>query len=56
MQRLNIDRDAWQAMQPSGNLFGRAMGPLDHLRLHALLKQPWVRGFQQAAALYSTKA
>jgi REP element-mobilizing transposase RayT len=58
LQRLNIDRDAWQqAMQPSGNFFGRAIGQLDHLRLHAvLLKQSWVRGLQQAAALYPTKA
>ena len=58
LHRLNIDRDAWQqAMRPAGNLFGRAMGQLDHMRLHAaLLKQSWVRGLQQAATLYPTKA
>jgi hypothetical protein len=55
---LSIDRTAWQqAMQPAGNLFGRAMGQLDHLRLHAaLLKQSWVRGLDQAACLYLTNA
>jgi hypothetical protein len=36
LQRLNIDRDVWQqAMQIRGNVFGRALGKLDHLRLHA---------------------
>jgi hypothetical protein len=57
LQRLNIDRDAWQqAMRPAGNLFGRAMGRLDHLRLHAaLLEQSWVRGLQHAARLYPVK-
>jgi putative transposase len=58
LNRLSIDRIAWQqAMQPAGNLFGRAMGQLDHLRLHAaLLKQSWVRGLDQAAGLYRTNA
>jgi len=51
----NIDVDAWQlAMRPSGNVFGRAMGRLDHLRLHAkTLGQSWVRGLRQAERLYS---
>jgi hypothetical protein len=32
LKRLNIDVDAWQlAMRPSGNVFGRAMGQVDHL-------------------------
>jgi REP element-mobilizing transposase RayT len=36
LQRLNIDRAVWQqAMQIRGNVFGRALGKLDHLRLHA---------------------
>src|SRR5690606_5211860 len=36
MTRLNIDPSAWEAaMQPRGNVFGRAMGRLSHLQLHA---------------------
>jgi hypothetical protein len=55
VQRLQIDADAWeQAMQPHGNLFGRAMGRLDHMRLHAnTLGQSWVRGLQRAQRLYA---
>jgi REP element-mobilizing transposase RayT len=55
MQRLSIDADAWWlAMRPRGNVFGRAMGRLDHLRLHAnTLGQSWVRGLQQAERLYA---
>jgi hypothetical protein len=55
IQRLNIDSDAWQlAMQPSGNVFGRAMGRLDHLRLHAkTLGQSWIKGVRAAEALYN---
>ena len=54
MQRLSIDADAWQlAMQPSGNVFGRALGRLDHLRLHAsALGQSWVRGLRHAQRMY----
>src|SRR5690606_21570631 len=54
MQRLGIDRGAWElAMQPLGNVFGRALGRLDHLRLHAqTLGQSWVRGLRQAERLY----
>jgi len=54
LSRLKIDRAAWDAtMQRSGNRFGRAMGPLDHLRLHArTLGQAWIRGLNHAAALY----
>jgi hypothetical protein len=53
--RLNIDADAWKAaMQPRGNVFGRAMGRLDHLRLHAqTLGQSWVRGLRKAERLYA---
>ncbi|MGH8178403.1 MAG: transposase [Steroidobacter sp.] len=55
IQRLNIDPDAWRlAMQPKGNVFGRALGRLNHLRLHAhTLGQSWVRGLRQAETLYS---
>jgi hypothetical protein len=55
LQRLNIDAEAWQiAMRPRGNVFGRALGRLDHLRLHAkALGQSWVRGLRQAQRLYS---
>ena len=53
--RLNIDAEAWKAaMQPRGNVFGRAMGKLDHLRLHAqTLGQSWVRGLRKAERLYA---
>jgi REP element-mobilizing transposase RayT len=54
-RRLNIDADAWKsAMQPRGNIFGRAMGRLDHMRLHAnTLGQSWVRGLRSASKLYA---
>ncbi len=54
VQRLNIDANAWtSAMRPHGNVFGRAMGKLDHLRLHArTLGQSWIRGLRQARQLY----
>jgi hypothetical protein len=55
IQRSNLDVDAWQlAMQPSGNVFGRAMGRLDHLRLHAkTLGQSWIKGVRAAEALHN---
>jgi REP element-mobilizing transposase RayT len=55
MQRLNIDSDAWLvAMRPAGNVFGRAMGRLDRLRLHAqTIGQSWIRGLRQAEQLYA---
>jgi hypothetical protein len=55
MDRLGIDAEAWRlAMRPRGNVFGRALGRLDHLRLHAnTLGQSWVRGLRQAQVLYS---
>jgi REP element-mobilizing transposase RayT len=55
MHRLNINADAWRlAMRPRGNVFGRAMGRLDHLRLHAhTLGQSWVRGLRRAQTLYA---
>ena len=52
--RLNIDPSAWEAaMHPRGNVFGRAMGRLNHLQLHAkALGQSWVRGLRKAEVLY----
>ena len=54
MARLNIDPVAWEAaMQPRGNVFGRVMGRLNHLQLHAkALGQAWVRGLRKAELLY----
>ena len=54
LQSLNIDPDAWElAMKPHGNVFGRAIGKLNHLRLHAAtLGQSWIRGLHRAARLY----
>ena len=54
LTRLNIDKDAWhEAMQPRGNVFGRAMGKLNHLHLHArALGQQWIKGLRQAERLY----
>lgn len=56
MGRLSIDSHAWtMAMQPAGNVFGRAMGRLSHLRLHArTLGQSWVRGLLKAKQLYAS--
>jgi REP element-mobilizing transposase RayT len=50
LRRLSIDPDAWAgAMQPSGNVFGRALGRLDILRLHAsTLGQQWIRNLRAA--------
>lgn len=55
VHRLDIDARAWRcAMQPAGSLFGRALGKLDRLRLHArAIKQSWVRGQGAAARLFS---
>ena len=52
--RLRIDPIAWQAaMQPRGNVFGRALGQLDHLRLHAkALGQSHIKGISAAQRLY----
>jgi REP element-mobilizing transposase RayT len=54
LQRLNIDKEAWvEAMQPKGNVFGRAMGKLNHLKIHArALGQSWIKGLRQAERLY----
>jgi hypothetical protein len=54
LQRLNIDVTAWERMmQPSGNVFGRAMGRVSRLRLHAQsLGQCWIRGLAWSRRLY----
>ena len=54
LQRLNINPIVWQdAMRIRGNVFGRALGRLDHLRLHAqALGQRWIKGQIQACHLY----
>jgi hypothetical protein len=40
-------------MQPHGNVFGRAMGKLNHLYLHAkTLGQKWIKGLREAERLY----
>ena len=52
--RLNIDPEVWrEAMRIRGNVFGRALGRLDHLRLHArALGQAWIKGQTHAQRLY----
>jgi hypothetical protein len=54
--RLNIDAEAWTAtMEPNGNVFGRAMGKLNHLQIHArALGQAWVKGLRKAERLYGS--
>ncbi len=56
LTRLNIDAEAWrESMRPSGNVFGRAMGQLNHLQLHAkALGQQWIKGLRQAERMYRT--
>lgn len=53
LSRLRIDPDAWlQTMRPAGIRFGRAIGRLERLRLHAdRLGQSWIRGLQAARRL-----
>jgi len=54
--RLGIDPAVWRdAMAIRGNVFGRALGRLDHLRLHAkALGQQRIKGLLQAQRLYRT--
>ena len=56
LERLNIDPLVWQdAMRVRGNVFGRALGKLDHLRLHAqALGQSRIKGLSQARSLFRT--
>lgn len=51
--RLQIEPDAWlRTMRPGGNLFGRAIGRLDRLQIHARkLGQGWIRGLRAARRL-----
>jgi hypothetical protein len=54
--RLHIDLGAWEElMTRRGALFGRAMGKVDAMRLHAAsLGQRWIRGLRNAERLYSS--
>jgi hypothetical protein len=56
LERLSIDSQAWQAaMQSRGNVFGRALGKLDHLRLHTnTLGQRWIKGLREAERMYGS--
>jgi REP element-mobilizing transposase RayT len=54
IREQGIEASAWAlAMRPRGNLFGRAIGRLNALRLHAkTLGQRWVRGLRESDRLY----
>jgi REP element-mobilizing transposase RayT len=54
LNRLNIDPGAWEdAMRSDRNYFGRALGRLERLRLHAhRLLQSWIRGQRRCQILY----
>jgi putative transposase len=53
-QRLKIDSAAWHVtMTEVSNVFGRALGRLARMRLHAKrLGQRWIRGQREAQRLY----
>ena len=55
LKRLIIDSDSWELlMSRRGIVFGRAMGRLDAMRIHAAtLGQSWVRGVRKAERIYS---
>jgi REP element-mobilizing transposase RayT len=55
LKRLGIDSEAWELLiSRRGTMFGRAMGRLDTMRLHAAtLGQSWVRGVRTAERLYN---
>lgn len=55
MCRLQIDPTEWrQTMRPRGNVFGRAIGRLSRLRIHAsALGQHWISGLRVAQRLYA---
>lgn len=57
LTRLHIDVDAWRgAMHSNRYRFGRALGRLDRLRLHARrLRQAWIRGQRNCERLYGCK-
>jgi hypothetical protein len=54
LHRLAIDREAWErAMRNERSVFGRALGRLDVLQLHArTLGQQWIRSLGEARQLY----
>jgi REP element-mobilizing transposase RayT len=56
LQRININADVWmQAMRVRGNVFGRALGKLDRMRLHAhALGQVRIKGLVQARRLFGS--
>jgi hypothetical protein len=56
LERLRIDVAAWERlMRPSGNAFGRALGRIARMRIHAQkLGQSWVRGLAWSRWLYGT--
>lgn len=56
LERLNIAPEAWSAaMRPKCDVFGRALGRLDHRRLHAsTLGLSWVCGLREVERLYAS--
>ncbi len=56
VKRLKIDAEAWEVlMTRRRTLFGRAMGKVDAMRLHAAsLGQSWIRGVRSSERLYSS--
>jgi len=56
LERINIQPDHWQAlMQPRGNVFARAIGRIDAMRLYAeKLGQRWCQGMTTSQALFPT--
>lgn len=52
---LGVRPDAWQVlMSKRGKVFGRAMGRLNSMRLHAVtLGQAWIRGVRNAERVYA---
>jgi REP element-mobilizing transposase RayT len=55
LARLSMDPEVWNAaMGRRGMVFGRAMGRLDLMRLHAAtLGQSWIRGLRMAERLFA---
>lgn len=55
LSRLGVDGAVWQElMHTRGRVFGRGMGRLDVMRLHAAtLGQAWIQGMTSAAALFA---
>jgi REP element-mobilizing transposase RayT len=56
LKRLGIESESWELlMGRRGTVFGRAMGKLDAMRLHAAtLGQSWVRGVRTAQRIYTS--